>query len=56
MCQKDGVYILAGVVSFGQSCHHTAEVNYSPPSVYARVSHVTTWIEDTIADNTDVPV
>ena len=56
MCKKGNKYILAGAVSGGNPCFAQKDNNRSMPVVYARITHATSWILATIADNTDTPI
>uniref|UniRef100_A0AC11C3I2 Uncharacterized protein n=1 Tax=Ovis aries TaxID=9940 RepID=A0AC11C3I2_SHEEP len=46
VCQKDGVWTLAGIVSWGSSTCST-----STPAVYARVTALMPWVQETLAAN-----
>ncbi|XP_019644083.1 PREDICTED: chymotrypsinogen B-like [Branchiostoma belcheri] len=46
VCQKDGAWNLVGVVSWGSS-----QCSTSTPAVYARVTNLRQWLENTMANN-----
>ncbi|GAA6080705.1 chymotrypsin A-like [Tachysurus ichikawai] len=46
VCQKSGVWTLVGIVSWGSGTCST-----STPGVYARVSQLRSWIDQTVASN-----
>ena len=46
MCEKDGVWNLVGIVSWGSS---TCATNV--PGVYARVTKLRSWVNDILAAN-----
>ncbi|XP_065123718.1 chymotrypsin A-like [Paramisgurnus dabryanus] len=46
VCQKDGAWTLVGIVSWGSSTCST-----SSPGVYARVTKLRAWVDQTIAAN-----
>ncbi|XP_023666976.1 chymotrypsin A-like [Paramormyrops kingsleyae] len=46
VCQKEGVWTLVGIVSWGSSTCST-----SVPGVYARVTELRAWMDETIAAN-----
>uniref|UniRef100_A0A673M6K2 chymotrypsin n=1 Tax=Sinocyclocheilus rhinocerous TaxID=307959 RepID=A0A673M6K2_9TELE len=46
VCQKDGVWNLVGIVSWGSSV-----CSISSPGVYARVTKLRAWVDQTIAAN-----
>ena len=55
-CEKDGRYYLAGVTSWINPCRAQLHKNVSMPTVFAEVRKFYSWIEATIAENTDMPV
>ncbi|XP_014885362.1 chymotrypsin-like protease CTRL-1 [Poecilia latipinna] len=46
VCESSGVWYLAGIVSWG-----TSNCNVYAPAVYARVSYLRSWIDQTLAYN-----
>ncbi|XP_020493042.1 chymotrypsin-like protease CTRL-1 [Labrus bergylta] len=46
VCEKSGVWSLVGIVSWG-----TSNCNVRTPAVYARVSYLRGWIDQTVASN-----
>uniref|UniRef100_A0A4X1SUM4 Peptidase S1 domain-containing protein n=1 Tax=Sus scrofa TaxID=9823 RepID=A0A4X1SUM4_PIG len=46
VCQKDGVWTLVGIVSWGSSTCST-----SSPGVYARVTQLVSWVHQIVAAN-----
>nr|DBA29546.1 TPA: hypothetical protein GDO54_009768 [Pyxicephalus adspersus] len=46
VCQRNGVWTLAGIVSWGSS-----SCNTSSPGVYARVTVLRSWVDQTVAAN-----
>ncbi|PIO35917.1 hypothetical protein AB205_0201140 [Aquarana catesbeiana] len=46
VCQRNGAWTLAGVVSFGSS-----SCSPSSPGVYARVTTLRSWVDQTVAAN-----
>ena len=46
VCQKEGAWTLAGIVSWGSSTCST-----STPAVYARVTALMPWVQETLAAN-----
>jgi len=46
VCEKNGVWTLVGIVSWGSSTCST-----SSPGVYARVTELRAWVDQTIATN-----
>ncbi|XP_075043536.1 chymotrypsin B-like [Mixophyes fleayi] len=46
VCQKDGAWTLVGIVSWGSSSCST-----STPAVYARVTELRGWLDQTVAAN-----
>uniref|UniRef100_A0A673MB74 Peptidase S1 domain-containing protein n=1 Tax=Sinocyclocheilus rhinocerous TaxID=307959 RepID=A0A673MB74_9TELE len=46
VCEKNGVWTLVGIVSWGSSTCST-----STPAVYARVTKLRAWVDQTIAAN-----
>ena len=46
VCMHDGMWKLAGVVSWGAGCGEERR-----PGVYAKASRYTSWVRETIAQN-----
>ena len=46
VCESGGVWSLVGIVSWG-----TSNCNVRAPAVYARVSYLRGWIDQTLASN-----
>lgn len=46
VCENSGVWSLVGIVSWG-----TSNCNVRTPAVYARVSYLRRWIDQTLASN-----
>ena len=46
MCEKDNVWTLVGIVSWGSS-----RCSISTPAVYARVTELRGWVDQTLAAN-----
>uniref|UniRef100_A0A3Q3PZ32 chymotrypsin n=1 Tax=Monopterus albus TaxID=43700 RepID=A0A3Q3PZ32_MONAL len=46
VCERSGVWYLVGIVSWG-----TSNCNVFTPAVYARVSYLRSWIDQTLASN-----